>query len=227
MAQNFDLGTDFSKEYLNKTYPGTLANTNVEKAKEALSTSSVAQQKKLISSYYDQQKKPEGIRVKSPDNNSVSRNYKSVQSAATSLKNSAKELSKESPIEAGSVAAFVDNYNKTIDTFTNTNNANLRKKGEYMTRFTAANAGMLSKVGIEVGSDNKLSIDNDKLAKAGENDLKSLFNGNNSFGQSIADRAGQIEGMSKNTVNKISKMYDGAGQYKAAFNPDSIINNYF
>ncbi|MBR5337367.1 MAG: hypothetical protein IK152_05235 [Lachnospiraceae bacterium] len=227
MAQNFDLGTDYSKEYLNKMYSGTLGNANVDKAKEALSTYSDAQQKKLVSSYYDQQKKPEGIRIKSPENNSISRNYKTVQSAATSLKNSARELSKESPIGIESVASFADNYNKTIDTFNTTNNASLRKKGEYMTRFTAANSGMLSKVGIEIGADNKLTVDRDKLSKADEGDLKSLFNGNNSFGQSIAERAGQIEGMSRNTVNKISKMYDGAGQYKTAFNPESIINNYF
>ncbi len=225
MAQNFDLGMDYSKDYLNKMDPGTFG--------KSLSTPSVAPSgetirlKPLVSAYLDQQKKPEGIRPKTSSDNSISRNYKSVQAAAASLKNNAKEISKADPVDADGVMAFVDSFNRTLDSFRYTNNNSLIKKGEQMTRFTAANADHLAKVGIRVGDNNTLSADRDLIAKASPSALKSLFNENNSFGQSIAEKAGQIEGMSRNTVNKISRMYDGAGQYKAAFNPDAIINNYF
>ncbi|MBO4799079.1 MAG: hypothetical protein J5489_00375, partial [Lachnospiraceae bacterium] len=85
----------------------------------------------------------------------------------------------------------------------------------------------LSKVGISIDENNNLKVDSETLSAAKTEDLKTLFNGSNSFGQQISEKAGQIEGMSKNTVNKISKMYDGAGAYRPTFNPDSIINNYF
>ncbi len=225
MLQNFDLGTDYSKDYMTNMNAGTMGRS--------ISTPSVTpsapagETKKLVSAYLDHQKKPEGIKVKAPGDNSISRNYKSVQAASTSLKNSAKALSKEDHISAESVTAFVDSYNKQIDSFRYTNNNSILKKGDQMNRFTAANSNLLAKVGIEIGENNTLKVDSDKLSAAKQDDLKSLFNGNNSFGQSIAERAGQIEGMSRNTVNKISKLYDGAGQYKATFNPESIINNYF
>ena len=225
MAQNFDLGTDYSNNYLNKIYEDKV-NSGKVNAPGSLGASSVNKEPKKIIIKADDDK-TEGIKVKGSGNNTISKNYKSVQSAATSLKNAAKELSKEESYDPAAVTAFISNYNKTLDSFKVTSNMSLQKKGDQMMRFTSANAGQLSKVGISIDENNNLKVDSDKLSAAKTEDLKSLFNGSNSFGQQISEKAGQIEGMSKNTVNKISKMYDGAGAYRPTFNPDSIINNYF
>ncbi len=225
MAQNFDLSTDYSNNYLNKIYENKVNSGKVSEPGSLGVSSQDSRPKKIIIS--DKDDKTEGIKVKGSGNNSISKNYKSVQSAATSLKNSAKELTKEEVINPETVSAFVNNYNKTLDSFKVTSNLSLQKKGEQMIRFTAANEGQLSKVGITIDGNNNLKIDNDRLSSAKPDDMKNLFNESNSFGQQIFEKAGQIEGMSKNTVNKISKMYDGAGAYRPTFNPDSIINNYF
>lgn len=225
MAQNFDLSTDYSNNYMNRIYEGKVNPGKIGGPGSLGVPSQNNRPKKIIISADDD--KAEGIRVKGSGNNAISKTYKSVQSAATSLKNAAKELTKEDPVDPRSVASFVDNYNKTLDSFKNTSNLSLQKKGEQMMRFTSANAGQLSKVGITIDENNNLKVDNDKLSSSKPEDMKNLFNESNSFGQQIYEKAGQIEGMSKNTVNKISKMYDGAGAYRPTFNPDSIINNYF
>ena len=96
-----------------------------------------------------------------------------------------------------------------------------------MTKYTAANASALGRIGIEVGKDNKLTVNEEKLKSANVSEIKSLFTGANSFGYNIGQRATQTENMSKNAVNKISRLYDATGNYKQAFNTDSIINDFF
>lgn len=254
MSNKFNIGTDYSKDYLNNLYSNSKTNGLDSLSNSFGDYNSIknGSYKKLVSAYYNQQSKLNSVTVKPAEKNETSKNYKQVQSAATALKNSVKDLSRNALYEpsfketkddktgsivvseeldknkiSSAVSGFVDSYNNTIKTFENTNNVSLLKKGDYMTKFTKANERMLNKIGISIGEKNELVLDKEKLDKANVSDIKLMFNGNNSFGARVSEKASQIEGMSKNAVNRISRLYDGSGSYKATFNTDTIINNYF
>lgn len=254
MANKLNIGTDYSKDLLNNLYSNSKQNGLDSLVNNFGDYNSIknGSYKKLVSAYYNQQSKLNSVTVKPAEKNSTSKNYKSVQSASSSLRNSTKDLSKAALYEpqvtetknentgavvvsekfdkdkiSNALSAFVDSYNNTLKTFDNTNNVSLLKKGAYLTKFTQANEKMLGKVGIKIGEKNELSLDTEAFKNANVSDVKSLFVGSNSFGARVSEKANQIEGMSKNAVNKISKLYDGTGNYKAAFSTDTIINNYF
>ena len=94
------------------------------------------------------------------------------------------------------------------------------RKAAMMTKNTAANRNMLSRVGITIGKDNKLSVDEEKLKKANINDLKSLFGGSySSYVSSIGQRASDIqkvsEQMIKSATNSNASTYTRRGSYSS------------
>lgn len=254
MSNKLNIGADYSKDFLNNLYSNSKSNGLDSLSNSFGDYNSIknGSYKKLASAYYNQQSKLNNVVVKPAEKNETSKNYKQVQAASTQLVGSTKELSRNGLYEpefkeikdenTGSIkvteeinkkkinealSSFVDSYNNTLKTFENTNNVSLLKKADYLTKFTKANERMLNKIGINIGEKNQLSIDSKKLESASVSDIKLMFNGNNSFGARVSEKANQIEGMSKNAVNRISRLYDGSGSYKATFNTDTIINNYF
>ena len=57
-----------------------------------------------------------------------------------------------------------------------------------MVNYTRANADLLKKIGISVGSDNKLTVDDDKLKASDMAVVKSVFKDSGSFGQTYLPR---------------------------------------
>ena len=51
------------------------------------------------------------------------------------------------------------------------------------------NAGLLADIGITIGDDNKLKLDETKLGKANVTTINSLFAGSGSYGSSVSARA--------------------------------------
>ncbi len=114
--------------------------------------------------------------------------YKSASELATS--NKIDFSNSESSVK--SVQSFVDNYNSTIDALRKSDSVNALKKGLSMTNTAKAYARTLDRIGISVGSDNKLTLDKDKFSKAYDTTVKSLFNGTYSFAGKVADKASDI-----------------------------------
>jgi len=84
--------------------------------------------------------------------------------------------------------------------------------------------GSLEKIGISVGSDNKLTIDEEKFANANITSVKSLFNDANSFGQRTMQKALQIS--SEATKEELSaRLYTNKGNYKT-YDYSSLLNMY-
>lgn len=90
------------------------------------------------------------------------------------------------------VKKFADSYNKTMDSLEKSDSANALQKGVSLVNITKAYSRTLARIGLRVGSDNRLTVDEDKLAKASEGDLKALFNGNYSYATKVADKASYI-----------------------------------
>ena len=122
---------------------------------------------------------------------------------AESLKTSADALSKDDLWKktdgkedmtkiAGAVKDFANSYNKVIDQAGKVNSKEVAQDMKFMTGMTGTFTKILDKIGVSVGEDGKLSIDEDKLKKADVATVKSIFNGNGTYGSQIADKANSI-----------------------------------
>ena len=104
------------------------------------------------------------------------------------------------------VSDFVDSYNK-----------------KSMVNLTKANSNMLSSVGITIGTDNKLSVDETAFKKADMNTVKSLFHTTGGFGYQTSVQAGMIESYAKSEAEK-ANTYNKSGLYTYNYTTGEIYN---
>ncbi len=90
------------------------------------------------------------------------------------------------------VKSFADNYNKVIDQAGKVSSKEVSQDATNMVQLSITYGKVLGRVGINIGEDGKLSVDEDKLKKADEASLKSLFDGFGTYGSQIADKANSI-----------------------------------
>lgn len=107
-----------------------------------------------------------------------------------------------------SVETFIDDYNSTIESLKKSDSVDALRKGMYMTNTTKAYARALSRAGIQVGSDNKLTLNEDNFNEATDGALRSLFNGSYSFASKTADKASDI---SRSAALKAQLTYNSQG----------------
>jgi len=150
------------------------------------------------------------------DNSAAKKNEMSLSHAAKKLSDSVKELATANSAFYGDnvgiqhkIQEFVSSYNETVDGLKNTESMSALRSGVSMASTTAAFSKSLSGIGISVGADNKLSINEDKLAKASASDVKSVFSGQYSYGSKIADKAGAID---RNAQIQANTLYNNKGQ---------------
>lgn len=117
---------------------------------------------------------------------------------------------------------FVKSYNSLISSSEDSNNSKIESTTKHLTNYTKVNASLLKKVGISVGSDNKLIVDSSTLEKADMSDIKSLFKGSTSF----AGRASQYASTIYTTaVSNNSSLYSSSGSY-SSLNMSSLYDSY-
>ena len=64
---------------------------------------------------------------------------------------------------AKAVSSFVKDYNSLVSSTADSSSRYVLNSASNMVNYTRANADLLKKIGISVGSDNKLTVDEDKL----------------------------------------------------------------
>lgn len=195
--------------------------------------------KKLLNAYYATQK---------TDNNSdsVSSGSKSallnVKTDSVKLKQSLSKLSEASLYEkktdkdgktdydreaiTDAVKNFVDAYNSYVDSSSKVDTTGILRRSLGIVNNTNANSTLLSKSGISIGKDNKLSLDEDTLNKTDVNVLKTLFTGVGSLGDNISSKASESYGLANSAVftanHAATYTYDGA--YARFANTDNWFN---
>ena len=87
---------------------------------------------------------------------------------------------------------FTEDYNKVVEGAGNSDTMSVLRNGAWMTKTTSVNSKLLSEAGITVGTDNKLSFDQDKLDKADISAVKTLFKGYGSFASQLLNRSNAI-----------------------------------
>lgn len=112
------------------------------------------------------------------------------------------------------VKNFVDSYNDVVKNTIDSDTVSVLRKTLNMTNITKANAGMLSKIGITVKSDNTLSIDEDAWKKADMKQVKSVFEGSNSYAGRIMSQADDLSRLASNAISSIDRgTYRASGSY--------------
>lgn len=124
------------------------------------------------------------------------------------------------------VNSFVDAYNTMIDEGATAESTSILKPTLSMTRLSSSNANLLKEVGIKVGSDNKLSIDEDTFKEADINKIKTLFNGSNSYAATVSAKASKIKGAAIAEALKANTYTDTAG-YSNAYSMGNIYTSFF
>ncbi len=90
------------------------------------------------------------------------------------------------------VKDFAESYNDTLDGLQKTDSLNALEKGVSLVNTTKAYARSLSRIGLKVGSDNRLTVDEEQVKEATPEMFRSLFSGNYSYANKVADKASYI-----------------------------------
>ena len=104
---------------------------------------------------------------------------------------------------AKTVSSFVKDYNSLVSSTADSSSRYVLNSASNMVNYTRANADLLKKIGVSVGSDNKLTVDEDKLKASDMAVVKSVFKDSGSFGQTISAKASTIYG---NAVSQLSEL---------------------
>ena len=164
--------------------------------------------RKLMKSYYAEQKAP--AKEKTPSVNNKSKEQTADKTGLTQMKKEADGL--KSAADAlnnddlwkqtdgkydidkitSAVKTFVNEYNDTLTQASKVNSKEIAQDVRYMNSMTNTMSKALSKIGVTVGTDGKLSVNEDELKKANVTSIKSLFTGAVSYGSQTADRASEI-----------------------------------
>ena len=162
--------------------------------------------RKLVKSYYDLDKQSSSIKTDTVKKNEVYTADKSLSQMkveADELKKSTEALSDSSLWKQSNgsydlekitkaVKTFADDYNDVIDQSAKVSNKDISQYKSWMSSMTNTMSNSLSKVGITVGVDGKLSVDEEAVKKADVKNLKALFSGNNSYASQIEQKASSI-----------------------------------
>lgn len=122
------------------------------------------------------------------------------------------------------VKAFADDYNSTIDALQKSSSVDALKNGVYMTNTAKAYSGALGRIGIKVGSDNKLTVDEEAFRSADANAVRSILSGSYSFTGKTADKASGISKAAGLKAQVVSYTETGSLDYSTMLSISSMFS---
>lgn len=145
-----------------------------------------------------------------------------LKSAAKTLETDAKSLSemdfdttnKEDLYAA--VKKVVNSYNSVIDSAGKTDLTSVSQSITWMKTAANSRQTQLNNVGITIGTDGKLSLDEEKFNKARTLDIKSLMSGDSSYVASMSQRATGLYNLAANQISSSTgnTFYSSSGVLK-------------
>lgn len=217
----------------NAMYTSLLTSSYNNKSNQTNSSSDLLALMKKVdqvrSSDYSKSMKTEYEKLFSSDDVGSYDSEKKLSSDASELNKSAAVLASSSKADfedkdklVSNVKTFVEDYNTTIDSLQKSGSVDALKKGLYMTNTAKAYSGALGRIGLKVGTDNKLTLNEDTLKAADTNSVKSLLSGNYSFTTKVADKASQISKAANLKAQVVS--YNQDGNYSTLFSISSMFS---
>lgn len=112
------------------------------------------------------------------------------------------------------VKSFIDNYNDVVVQAGDSDTKNVLRNAMWMTGITDSVENLLSKVGINIGTGNRLELDEDVFKEANVTTLKSLFTGSGSFAAKISQKADGLSRVASNAAARVKgTTYTSNGSY--------------
>lgn len=183
---------------------------------------------KLTKAYYGQQNSSvdtEELKQTIKSNTLLKSDATSVKSAVSSLQSESLYQQKTTTDADGKTTTgydyekitdalkkFAESYNSVIDSADDSDNSGVLRNAASMTKASAANKNLLESIGITIGEDNKLTVDEEKVKSANITDIKSLFQGGGSYGAQISNSSSELINRLNAENNKLSS-YTADGSY--------------
>ena len=128
------------------------------------------------------------------------------------------------------VNEFVTNYNDTLNTVNKTTNTTVTNAANNMTRMTGIMSNSLSKVGVTVGKDGRLSVNEEDFKNAGMDKVKSVFGAGGSFAGTVSSYASRLNNAAKQQSMQQSNtagIYGRYGSYGNSYYGTSAYNWWY
>lgn len=204
-------------------------NTNTNSTSELYSLMKRADM--VRSKSYQKSMREEYKKVFSGNDTGTAESENNLSAAAKKLSSSASALAVSSRTDLNNrdaltekVQAFTDDYNSTIDALGKSGSVDALKNGVYMTNTAKAYSGALGRIGIKVGSDNKLTLDKEAFKSADANAVKSILSGNYSFTGKTADKASGISKAAGLKAQVVSYTENGTLDYSTMLSLSSMFS---
>ncbi len=184
---------------------------------------------KLLSAYYKKMNSgdsaTEAIQKETANRQLVGGNASTLKSAAKTLsKMDFASASKEDSLKA--IKSFVSSYNSVIDTADDVNSKSILRNAVWMTNITKQSAGLLNELGISIGDNNQLTLDETKWSEASSTTKASLFNGRQGFAEKMIYKASQMTNSSAEKASYTASAYKNNGDYTKV-NAQSMYEDLF
>ncbi len=184
---------------------------------------------KLLSAYYKKMNSgdsaTEAIQKETANRQMVGGNASTLKSAAKTLsKMDFASASKEDSLKA--IKSFVSSYNSVIDTADDVNSKSILRNAVWMTNITKQSAGLLNELGISIGDNNQLTLDETKWSEASSTTKASLFNGRQGFAEKMIYKASQMTNSSAEKASYTASAYKNNGDYTKV-NAQSMYEDLF
>ncbi len=118
---------------------------------------------------------------------------------------------------------FVKSYNSLIEEGADAKTGSISRSTQSLVNLTKANSKLLKDVGITIGTDNKLSIDEKTFKSADMNKVKSLFQSSGGYGYQASVQAGYMKSYAKSEAEK-ANTYGKTGMYTYNYSTGEIYN---
>lgn len=160
------------------------------------------------------------------------KNRQLVSGNSNSLKNAAKKLSDmdfKKATEQDSLTAikdFVSAYNSVVDTADDVDNRTILQNAVWMTNMMGKSAGLLGELGISIGDNNQLTLDETKWTAASATTKSALFHGRNGLAEKLMYKANRIMDGAASAVSNTASAYKQDGDYEK-LNTDALYEDLF
>lgn len=124
------------------------------------------------------------------------------------------------------VNSFVEDYNAVINAVNDSDNDTVISRTESLVNSSIANHKLLNKIGITINDDSTLSVDKDTFEKADMNTVKTLFNGNGSYGYRASAQASLINFAAERAASQNS-IYTVGGTLNNTYNSGTLFDSWF
>lgn len=203
--------------------------SSAKAAKSVLGKQSISTSSDDTKTIANIEKAAEGVKEAADDllstgSDSVFRKVSVTKKDEQGFENTTKEYDVDKIYKA--VSSFVDKYNKVIDAVENSSTQNIVNKTLSLVNMTEANEDLLAKVGITIGEEGDLSIDEKTFKAADMTTVKSLFNGSNSYAYRVSAQASLIDYAASRESSK-ANTYTFTGNYSNAYSTGNLMDALF